>query len=151
VDRFVSAPLPLAPRQLSGDFTAAELAFYDVDHSGPSFRALVFLDTPEADIETPLELDAGYAGHFVIFGHGGCVGDEGHCEVPEYYKDVFDSRPLHPLTPQTKLVDITEALRRREGGSRELVVTALPIIPGPDGPERRDVLQFSSLRLLAYD
>ena len=155
MDRFDSDPLPLSPAVGAGEFDAAQLIFYDVDHSGPSFQAFAFLNAPEATIETPHEPDAGYAGSFVIFGHGGCVGDEGHCEVPEARKDDFDSRPLHPLTRQTRIVNVTGALKRvfeDEGADREyLQVTVLPVMAGKEGPVLDDVLFFSAMRLVAFD
>jgi len=151
MERFVSDPIPLSPTVRAGEFSGADLVFYDVDHSGSSFEALVFLNSPEADVDTPLEPDSGFAGSFVIFGHGGCFGDQGHCEVPSTDKDPFDSRPLHPLTPQTKLVDIGEALERVHGGDDHLLVTVLPVAPGEEAPELRDLLFFSAMRLLAYD
>jgi hypothetical protein len=141
-------PLPLSPAIRAGEFGAAELIFYDVDHSGASFEGRVFLNTPEADVGSPRELEAGYAGSFVIFGHGGCVGDEGHCDVPEKQKDPFDNRPLHPLTPLTKVVDIGEALRRVHDAGDDLHVTLVPVVPGE---ERADVLFFSAVRLVTYD
>lgn len=154
MDRYDSAPLPLSPAVGRGDFKTAQLVFYDVDHSGPSFRALAFLGNPEADLGTPLEPDAGYAGYFTIFGHGGCVGDEGHCKVPEVYKDPFDKRPLHALTPQTQTVDVTEALKwvcADEGADHEhLRVTVLPVVPGSESPKLGDVLFFSAMRLVTF-
>jgi tyrosinase len=151
MDRYDSDPLPLSSAVLEGQFSRADLVFYDVDHSGSSFKALVFLNASDAGIETPLDPDSGYAGSFVIFGHGGCFGEEGHCDVPTFHKDPFDNRPLHPLTPQTKLVDVSEALQRARQHDKYLTVTVLPIVPGPDAPEQRDLLSFSSMRLLAYD
>ncbi len=154
MDRFDSEPLPLSPAVSAGDFKAAQLIFYDVDHSGPSFRALAFLNASEADAGTPLEPDAGYAGHFTIFGHGGCVGDEGHCKVPEVWKDPFDRRPLHALTPQTKVINVTDALKRvcadERADHEHLRVTVLPVLPSKEGPNLGDVLYFSAMRLVTF-
>jgi hypothetical protein len=151
MDRYLSDPLPLSDAVRGAEFSGADLIFYDVDHSGESFQARVFLNAPDAGPETPLEPAAGFAGTFVIFGHGGCFGGEGHCEVPTSQKDPFDSRPLHPLTPQTKLVDVGEALKRAAAEGDHLTVTVVPVVPSEDGPEQRDLLFFSSMRLVAYD
>lgn len=151
MERFESSPLPLSDAVRAGEFSAADLIFYDVDHSGPSFEARVFLNVPEAGLETPLELEAGFAGSFVVFGHGGCFGDEGHCHVPERYKDPFDSRPLHPLTKQTKMVDVGAALARVAPGAEQLTVTALAVVAGEERAELADLLFFSSMRFVAYD
>ena len=151
MDRYVSAPLPLSATVSSGEFGSAELIFYEVDHSGPSFEALVFLNNPEAGIDTDPGPEAGFAGSFTIFGHGGCAGDVGHCDVPEGPKEPFDSRPLHPLVGQTKTVDITHALKRLHGDADQLLVTVLPVVPGTEAAELRDVLHFSAMRLVTYD
>jgi hypothetical protein len=145
VDRFVSDPLELP--DAAGAFSRADLVFYDVDHSGSSFEARVFLDNPDATVETSRE-DPSYAGAFHIFGHGGCFGDEGHCEVPGGPADAFDLRPPHQLLAQVKLVTVTDALRERLTGGRDAVrVTVVAETPG-DRPN--DVLAFSRLRLLTY-
>lgn len=155
MDHFVSDPLPLSPSVGAGSFNLAQLVFYEVDHSGPSFRALAFLNAPDAKYGTPLVEDSGYAGSFTIFGHGGCSGEEGHCHVPEYQKDPFDYRPLHGLTPQTKLIDITAALKRvcadPEADHSRLQVTVVPVVPGAPAEESNDVLFFSAMRLVAFD
>ncbi len=152
MDRYVSdPPLPLSPAVREGSFGGAQLIFYDVDHSGSSFEALVFLNAPEAGVETPLTPEEGFAGSFVIFGHGGCVGGEGHCDYSARPADAFDNRPLHPLTPQTKLVDISAALKRVHADADRLTVTVLPVMPGAEGARLADVLTFSAMRLVAFD
>jgi tyrosinase len=145
VDRFVSAPLELPGPEAT--FARADLAFYDVDHSGPSFEARIYLDNPDATAATGRE-DPTYAGSFTIFGHGGCFGDEGHCEVPAGPADPFDLRPPHQLTPQLKVVVVTGAIRRAvAAGRREATVTVVAQTPG-ERPD--DVLAFSRVRLLTY-
>lgn len=152
MDRFVSDPMPLSPAVAASEFSRAHLVFYEVDHSGPSFEALAFLNAPEVGPGAKPS-DDGYAGSFTIFGHGGCSGDEGHCHVPEYQKDPFDFRPLHGLTPQTKLIDITEGLRRvcEEADHSHLQVTVVPVVPGEEADQPNDVLFFSAMRLVAFD
>jgi hypothetical protein len=153
MERFDPDPIPLPAAIAAGEFSSAQLIFYEVDHSGPSFEAPVFLAASDVDATTPFDPDAGFAGSFVIFGHGGCVGDEGHCDVPEKHKDPFDNRPLHALTPQTKTVDITEALKRilGAGAVEELQVSVLALLPGEEEARLGDVLFFSAMRLLAFD
>lgn len=153
MERFDPDPIPLPAAIAAGEFSAAQLVFYDVDHSGASFTAPVFLDASDVSAATPLDPEAGFAGSFVIFGHGGCAGDLGHCDVPEQRKDPFDSRPLHPLTPQTKTVDITRAMKRLldAGPVEELRVSVLALLPGEEEARLGDVLFFSAMRLLAFD
>ena len=145
VDRFVSTALELPDP--AADFSRADLVFYDVDHSGPSFEARIFLGDPDATVATGRD-DPAYAGAFHVFGHGGCFGDEGHCDVPSGPSDAFDLRDPHQLRPQVKLVVVTDAIRRLlDNGRTEVAVTVVAETPGE---ERNDVLAFSRIRLLTY-
>jgi hypothetical protein len=151
--RYVSEPLKL-PDAREADFYRADLEFYGVDHSGASFEARVFLDNDEADRETPATAESRYAGSFHIFGHGGCFGDRGHCEVPDAPLHEFDRRPVHQLLPQKKVVTITGPLRTllagRRGGS--VTVTVVPVVHSTVGDlETEDVLEFDRLALVTYD
>jgi hypothetical protein len=149
VERYLAQDVRLSPSTIAGEFTRADLVFYGVEHRGRSFEALVFLDAPEATLATPLDVENGFAGSFVVFGHGGCFGDVGHCEVPRGPRDPFDTRPPHGLTPHTKLVEITEALKPRCQGE-SIAVTVLPVVPGVEQAQLADVLFFTSMSLLAY-
>jgi tyrosinase len=144
VDRFVSGPIDLPID--TEDTYRADLVFYDVDHSGASYEARIFLNAPEADADTPRD-HPNYAGSFHIFGHGGCFGDVGHCDVPTE-RDPFDLRPPHQLVPASKTVVITNAFKRIIGPHDEtMTVTVVAFAPG-DTPN--DVLQFDTIRLLTY-
>jgi hypothetical protein len=144
VDRFVSAPIDLP--EDAEDTYRADLVFYDVDHSGASYEARIFINSPDADADTPRD-HPNYAGSFHIFGHGGCYGDVGHCDVPTE-RDAFDFRPPHQLVPASKTVVITDAFKRIVGPHDEtMTVTVVAFAPG-DTPN--DVLQFDTIRLLTY-
>ena len=112
VARFVSNPLDLPAD--NEDPYRVDLVFYEVDHSGASFEARVFINAPDAGVDTPRD-DPRYAGSFTIFGHGGCFGDIGHCDVPSGPRDPFDLRPPHDLVPASKTVVITDAFKRLSG------------------------------------
>ncbi len=130
------------------DFQRADLVFYGVDHSGPSYEARVYLNNPDADLRTPRDAASHYAGSFTVFGHAGCAGDAGHCEVPTGPRDPFDCRPPHPLTPQTKTVIVTDALRLLDDD--KLQITVVPVRPGREGAEVVDTLKFDRFSLLTY-
>jgi hypothetical protein len=148
VARFVSDPIELPERggdPADGPYRA-DLVFYDVDHSGPSFEARIFINAPDADASTPRD-DPRYAGSFCIFGHGGCFGDVGHCDVPGE-RDPFDLRPPHQLVPAAKTVLVTDAFKRLVGPEDEtMTVTVVAVVPGAD---EHDVLSFDRVRLLTY-
>ncbi len=144
VDRFISAAIDLPDD--AEDTYRADLVFYDVDHSGASYEARIFINAPDADADTPRD-HPNYAGSFHIFGHGGCYGDIGHCDVPTE-RDPFDFRPPHQLVPASKTVVITDAFKRIVGPQDEtMTVTVVAFAPG-DTPN--DVLQFEAIRLLTY-
>jgi hypothetical protein len=147
MERFVSAPLDLPAREPA--FYRADLIFYGVDHSGPSYEARIYLDLPDADTDTGRE-HAAYAGSFHIFGHGGCFGDEGHCLVPDAPPDPFDLRPLHQLTPATKTVVVTDALRQVVADDQRATMTVTVVAVAP-GDHDNDVLSFTRLRLATYE
>jgi hypothetical protein len=144
---------PLSP----DEFSRADLEFRGVDHSGPSFEARVYLNNPDADAETGCTEDTGYAGSFYVFGHGGCFGETGHCEVPEGPRSPFDRRLPHQLTPQFRTVVITEAFRHvlRTGDGSTFTATIVPVVR--DNPaslvadDAGDPLQFESVSLITYE
>jgi hypothetical protein len=148
MNRFISEPVTNPARTGQPSFKRADVIFYGVDHSGPSFEARIFFNNTEADLNTPRERQTGYAGSFTVFGHAGCAGDVGHCDVPEGPRDPFDLRPPHPLTPQTKTVIVTDALRAV--GDEQLTVTVLPVRPGQSGAELVDALEFQRFSVLTY-
>ena len=146
--RWTSPPLDVPERAAGEPFTRADLVFYGVDHSGPSFEALVFLNNAQADVETPRAPENGYAGSFTIFGHGGCYGDAGHCDVVQRPADPFDVRPPHSLEPWTVTVIATEALGLVT--TPELTVTIVPVVAGETDARGSDVLRLSHVRLATY-
>lgn len=139
--RYDSDPILTPPTEQATKFVRADLVFYGVDHSGISFEARVFIDNPEANAETPVE-DPSYVGSFHIFGHGGCFGEEGHCDVPRGPQDSFDLRLPHRLLPHTMTVGITSFLRKRlqQGDSGPITVTVIPVaremFSGQEGPRK---------------
>lgn len=147
MDHYVSDPIAPSAAVATGSFKRADLVFYGVEHRGDSFTARVFIDPAGTDPDLSPDREEGYAGMFTIFGHGGCFGDPGHCRVPDT-RDPFDTRPPHGLIPQTKTVEITQALADAAGAP--FVVTVLAIVPSQDGAILGDVLRFTGLRLLTY-
>ncbi len=145
--RFRSRPLDLAADR--EEITRADLVFYGVDHAGPSYEARVFLDNPKADADTPRERDSGYAGSFAVFGHGGCFGDEGHCAPDDRFEDEFDLRAEHPLTPQTRSLEITDALKRTTG-AKVRVSVVIVVRESKIGLASDHVSPCSEIRLLAF-
>ena len=145
VDRFTVPSIELAALT-TAPFARADLIFYDIDHSGHSFEARVFLDDPDADHSAGPDHPS-YAGSWFVFGHGGCFGDVGHCDLPGH-RDGFDLRPAHQLEPAIRVLTVTDSVRALvEQGSREMSVT---VVAHTAGRQSNQVLTFSTLRLAAY-
>jgi hypothetical protein len=149
---YVSDPLD-RPEPTDSDYWRIDLIIDDVDHSGASYEGRVYIDNADATEETPRQAEEGYAGSFYVFGHAGCFGDVGHCDVPSAPRDPYDLRPPHQLVPHTKILPVTEAVRRGTGESVTVTIVPvvrdygdLPVVTDPDRP-----LKFSSLRLVSYE
>ena len=154
MQRFVSPPLEVPVLDEGEAVGRADLVFYGVDHSGPSYEARVFVNRPDADEETPLDAQEGYVGSFTVFGHAGCYGDEGHCLPEQRFGDEFDQRPPHPLEPWTKTVIGNDALKRaiQDSSVTEVTVTVVPVAPALEGDEPPDdPMRFDEVRVLAYE
>jgi len=137
-------------------FNRADLEFRGVDHSGPSFEARIFLDNRRATADTARDVSEGYAGSFWVFGHGGCFGELGHCDIPTGPSGPFDKRPPHPLTPHFKTVIVTEAFKRvlQTSEAKTILVTIVPIVPDRQYSRVKieaDPLKFESVSLLTYE
>ncbi len=103
-------------------FKRADLEIFGIRHAFGSYTALVFLNNPDVDSGGASKRSRGYAGTFSIFGHGGCLGDAGHCDV-ENTRRRFDDRPSHPLTPGFRRLIITKPLRKTCRKSDDLTIT----------------------------
>ncbi|HXR32034.1 MAG TPA: hypothetical protein VN752_12960 [Solirubrobacterales bacterium] len=144
VERFTSKAIELPPAERP--FARADLIFYGIDHSGASFEGQVFLDPRGVGGEAGAEHRA-YVGSFFIFGHGGCFGDVGHCDIPSE-RDPFDLRPPHQLEPAVRILTVTDAVRALlERGIEAAKVT---VIAHTSGRAPADVLAFETVRLATY-
>src|SRR3954447_15345127 len=149
MNRYVSEPLPHPRAQGDGaDVYRADLVFYGIDPIGKSYVARVFLDSPDADVDTPTDGNDRFAGWFTVFGHGGCFGDdEDHCAPPRGPAGGELRLPVG-IPRQTKIVTVTDALSRID--AEELVVTVVPVVPGEEGGAAADVLRLDGIRLVTY-
>jgi hypothetical protein len=149
-----SDPLELPELEDVEELSRADLVFYGVDHSGPSWEARVFINNPKASAATERLLDHGYAGSFTVFGHNGCFGDTGHCLPDQRHRDEFDLRAPHPLRPLTMTVIATEAIRRAlvEPAVQAVSVTVVVVVPDDGFPKAEaPPAHFAYVRLLTYE
>jgi tyrosinase len=144
---FSTAALELPTFAERADVTRADLVFYGVDHRGPSYVAHVFLDQADATVETPRDAAHGYAGFYTVFGHGGCYGDEGHCDTQARTVDAFDRRLRHPLTPFVTSLTVTDAL---EPALLDPKVKKVTVTVAIEPPAAAPAAPFELVRLLTY-
>jgi tyrosinase len=146
---FVSKPLHLNVKTLENPFKRADIEIYGIDHSGSSYEGRVFLNNPDANHSTSKTRAKGYAGSFYIFGHGGCYGDVGHCEIHGDRRS-YDYRPSHPLTPAYKRIIATDIIRQLGKKTSEFTITIVPVLA--KGTIITDeVVKFERISIITYD
>lgn len=148
IERWTSAPLPLQVG--AGGFSRVDLEFEGVEHSGPSFTVLVYLNNPNVPEDAGRDEAQNFAAGFTVFAHGDCWGALGHCEPRREPVSVFDLRPEHPLTPANFTLDVTDAVTRLvvQGPIENLRVTTL--VSAADARAER-LLRFEMLTLVVYE
>jgi hypothetical protein len=151
MERYTSPALRVPASTGAGRHDRVDLELHGLDHSGQSFAVRVFIDDPNANVESLTAANnPHFAGSFFIFGHGPCLGDEGHCEVPPGPIHPFDFREPHPLAPKFRRLTITEPLRATVADSETFTVTLVPVANHGGSYEGGDLLTFTRLSLVAY-
>jgi hypothetical protein len=135
---------------LGHDYSRADIEFEGLDHSGSSYEGRVYLNNPDADPGTDPTAENGYAGSYYVFGHGGCYGEEGHCDVVR--RGPYDPRPPHGLSPTRKVVIATDAIRRAASAGPTMTVTVVPVLMSTTDrvPEDEAIPHFQSASVIAY-
>ena len=106
-----AAPTPAITLPLdvpTGPFRRATIEFVKVTPPVSSFIVHMYLDHPDATLETAKTIDEGYAGAVPLFGHGHCLGGPGHCDLP--HRRPGDVRLPHHLEPFDTTVDVSFVL-----------------------------------------
>lgn len=151
---FSANPINLELEVPQEPYQRADIYLHGIDHSKASFEGRLFVNNAEADENTPPDDAHHYVGSFWVFGHGGCAGDEGHCEVPTSRRP-FDLRPEHQLTPMSTRVIVTEKLRTMTEPGQRFSLRVVPCVrpenaePLPDALVT-DVLQVERVDLITY-
>jgi hypothetical protein len=149
---FTSKPVGIGFASPDHRFTRADLEIDGIYHGEASYEGRIFLNNPKADQSTPRTRENGYAGSFHIFGHGGCLGDPGHCEVNEHRREKYDFRNPHPLTPASKRVTVTDTLRELAKTRKEITVTVVPVITAANELcDTVNVFRCADMRFVSYN
>ncbi len=133
-------------------FVRADLEIRGIFHGEASYEGRIFFNNPKANEKTPRTPENGYAGSFHIFGHGGCLGDPGHCDLNEHNRNSYDFRAPNPLTPALKRITVTNALRQLAATTKEVMITIVPVVAATnDLCDDKNVFRFEGMRFLTYD
>jgi hypothetical protein len=148
LSKVTSPEIPV--ERLGEDFYRADIEFEGVDHSGSTYEGRVFVNNADADPATEPTAENGYAGSYYVFGHGGCYGDEGHCDV--VVRSPYDPRPPHGLWPIRKVVTATDAVARSVAAGKALTVTVVPVVLATTDkvPEDEKLPNFESVSVTTY-
>lgn len=148
---YTSKPVSIEFAGPTHRFESADLEILGIDHSQASYEGRIFFNNPKADASTPKTLAQGYAGSFYIFGHGGCFGDVGHCEINERL-DAYDLRDTHPLRPTLARVPVTDALKQLAKSHAEIIITVVPVVSAAtELCDTKNVFRFQQMRFLTYN
>lgn len=96
--------------------TRADLVFEDLSTIGSSYGLRVFFNNKKATADTERTAKNGYAGRLTIFGHGDCLGSDGHCSSASKVQVRLDAPAMpilqHPTAPMKRILTVTPALDR---------------------------------------
>jgi tyrosinase len=149
---FTSEGVPIGFASAEHRYKRADLEISGIYHGESSYEGRIFFNNPKANADTPLTHENGYAGSFHIFGHGGCLGDPGHCEVNEHKREAYDFRSPHPLTPASKRVTVTTALRAIADKASEVTITVVPVVKATNELcDNENVFRCTGMRLVTYN
>lgn len=149
---FTSRPVPVEFASPEHRYVRADIEISGIFHGEASYEGRIFLNNPKADAKTPKDMAHGYAGSFHIFGHGGCLGDAGHCEIAGHNRESYDFRNPHPLTPAMKRVTVTGALREIAKGSKSVTITVVPVVNAVNELcDAENVFRCEDIKFVTYD
>jgi hypothetical protein len=133
-------------------FTRADLEISGIYHGEASYEGRIFLNNAGATAGTAKTARQGYAGSFFIFGHGGCLGDIGHCEVNEHNRESFDFRFPSPLTPAKKRVTVTKVLQEAAKRTSKVTVTIVPVVTAANKLcDTENVFRCENMQFVTYN
>jgi hypothetical protein len=104
----------------------ADIVVDGLEHGGPSFEVRTFLNNPAADARTEPTPENGYAGSIYVYGYG---------EPLERAGGGAGGSGARPLTPKTRSIIATDAVRAAAAAGPEVSVTLVPVAPDASEPD----------------
>ncbi|MEC4817015.1 MAG: tyrosinase family protein [Scytonema sp. PMC 1069.18] len=145
-EKFGNAPVvEFSLASIEPNFKKAKIEFYNMLHPRSSCEIRVFLNQPDANVNTPTEDNEHFAGSVFLFGHGECPGEAGHCNPNRGPIDQFDIRRSSHVRPFVTYIDVTESLRQLMGSN---TVSVKLVAVNPQGEELTSpVTDFDAIAL----
>ncbi len=145
ISKLKTAKTPVAPHVLH-DHRCAEVRLHKVKfRSRAGFHVRVFLNSPDADVNTPTRGNDHYVGMLnTFFGH--CVAGPGHCDPPPETKRRFDCRPRHRKTPGNYRLDATDVVSKLKAQGETAFQVNL-VVMNTDGTPAHDALLMNAVSL----
>ena len=149
ITKFNAAPATVSQTTLDSH-RKAEIVLHRVQVGNLQNATIrVFLNTPNASIETPLANNDNFVEQFSTFS-GSCYGGPGHCNLPLDNTRTFDRRPLHHHEPRNYKIDATAAVQRVLNQGDKNITIQLVII-GNDGKPAENALYIEGVSLNFMD
>jgi tyrosinase len=149
IQRFQSAAVAVHPTVIS-NHSRAEIRLHAVQYvARPGFHIRAFLNTPDANVATPVRGNPNYVGLVSMF-TGVCVGGPGHCDVPAPRTGRYDLRGRPHKTPSNFRLDATDAVKRLAAqGATSFSVNL--VVLNTDGTPAADALKIDGVSLNFFD
>lgn len=137
-------------KDLGETYTRADIELEGLDHGGSSYEGRVYVNNPDAGADTDTTAENGYAGSYYVFGHGGCYGDQGHCDVVP--RSPYDPRPPHGLSPTRKVVTATDVIRKAAAAGPTMTITVVPVVLSTTDkvPQDEQLPNFQAVSVITY-
>lgn len=132
-------------------FRQARLELHNLHKTAESYEIRVFTNSPNCDVETERTGNANYAGSLFLFGHGGCWGAPGHCDLPKTPRDKFDHRSEHHLTPYNTFIDVTGGVRAALAGGEPAITLHFVVVDAEGKQVKPSVIEYDGIALMARD
>ncbi len=115
----------------------------------PNASIRVFLNAPDANIDTPTEGNDHFVEEISLF-HGSCYGGPGHCNLPLDKTRNFDLRNLHHHEPRNYVINATATAQKLlNNGAKDMTVQL--VVVGIDGKPIDNALYIDGVSLNFID
>jgi tyrosinase len=146
ITKFKSAKTPVLPSVMA-DHSHAEVRLHKVQYrTRGGFHVRVFLNSPQADVNTPTRGNDHYVGQVSTFS-GFCVGGPGHCDPPKEHRRKFDLRGRPHKTPGNFHLDATETVQKLSAQGETAFQVNL-VVMNTDATPATDALLLNAVSLV---